>query len=339
MALTIKALAPGLSLTLACMVSFDSPPPADGGAGAVDGGHVDASTDAAATDAASMDAAVTDAATVDARTPHIDGDTGTEDSGHDRSDAGHGDPEDSGVTCTQVGACCIGGQEYLPEQLNPSNVCEHCDPMASTQAFSPLDGPWCGEGCLCNDGRLTEARCGDGADNDEDVHVDCGDSDCAGQTCITASVRDVRPTKDVALSSFGSETDGQATISLSQGQAGRTVALFRFDNIPGDGSITVREAILQVYVETPQRSLRLEIGGEDLGTQGTGATADWLRFPITEAVQAWAANPSLERSLQLIGTSSLGVSTVLRASEAEGGKPFLRLTYDGRCKAGACPAP
>ena len=67
---------------------------------------------------------------------------------------------DSGEFCLPSGECgscdveqCnIEGSCFEPQQLNPGNPCERCDPATSTAAWSPLaDGSSCDDGTACTD--------------------------------------------------------------------------------------------------------------------------------------------------------------------------------------------
>jgi hypothetical protein len=257
-----------------------------------------------------------------------------------------GVPDGGGpVEVCQPGACCIGGVEFLPGAVNPGNACEVCTPGSSVEAFSPADGANCGVGCTCDDRRGTEVLCADAADNDRDDRLDCEDADCGGQLCQPSTVRHVLPSRDLTVSQgpVGGPTEDadETTMVVSSGNAGQSWARFEFENIPANSVIQVESAVLNLHVET-NNGVRLNLrdpSGNEIGTttgQGGGRTYD-----ITSLVKRWADGSVTQRFVTLHWGNSNRDAVKVRATEYEGedSDPYILMTYEAVCSAGACPVP
>jgi hypothetical protein len=244
----------------------------------------------------------------------------------------------------QPGACCIRGIEFLPGAANPDDACQVCDPALSEQAFSPADGNPCGVGCSCATGRHTEVLCADADDNDGDSRLDCADADCGGKLCRPRSAHHVLPSRDLTVSQGPvggpSEENDQPTLTVSSGNVGQSWARFEFDNISADSVIEVESAVLNVYVESNNIRLSLrDPAGNEIGSE-TGHDG-FRTYDMTSLVKQWANGTVTERFVTLNWGNSNRDAVRLRATEYDGedSDPYLFMSYEAYCHAGACPAP
>jgi hypothetical protein len=108
----------------------------------------------------------------------------------------------TGACVTTCAGCAIGTNCFGDGQLDPANVCQHCDPAVSRSAFSANDGVSCDDGAFCTTGDTcaasvcagaTGSRCGDGIDCNGTETCDETANSCVpgATTCGPSEICDV----------------------------------------------------------------------------------------------------------------------------------------------------